>query len=94
MFTRFLHVIAAPFSIYYDLTIAEPCREVSKHTLHKAKDKIAEKKAQPHFSFLNHVRKQRKMTSPQSNFHMITDGFRDHYVQETHVEVDTKSWLH
>ncbi len=94
MISRFFHVIAAPFVAYYDLTIAEPCREVSQCAKSKAHEKKVENSAKPQFSFINHIRKQREMTSPRLDGTVKVTSPRRHYIRDTHTAAESQSWLH
>lgn len=98
MISKILHLIAAPFSNYYDLTIAEPCREVSCAAKSKAHNFLVEHEAKRHFSFLNYIRKQRVMVSPENtdNKEELTElsNLRERYIRDTHISVDSQSWLH
>ena len=94
MLSKLVSLIGAPFAAYYELTIAEPCKEVTKQARGKIKEQQAMRAAAPHFSFREHLKRQRQMVSPEIGGKLEVQSVRRHYIKDTHSETESVSWLH
>ena len=95
MVSKFIHAITAPFSIYFDLCVAAPCRDVSHHAKERGSTKHTPTEKHRIRSLFGCISRQREMMSPDTKPGLIAvQSVRHHYIRDTHLEVESARWLH
>ena len=110
MGNRLLSIIPKPVVLYFEATIAEPCRSIygqndpgiapvkaDEHRpgRHSGQPQRTKRERKPTFSFFRCLMRQREMCSKEQQGGMVSvDSVREHYLREGNVFDDSSPFVH